>query len=507
MKERPEDYKPGENDNVEELFRYRGEWVVETPPGKGVVEGDKGLSMKTPSAHHAISVSFPKSFDPANKGIVVQFDVKFKEELKCSGSYIKLLTESEDGIKYQEFSDKTPYTIMFGPDMCGSTNKVHFIFRHLNPKTGQYEEKHLKSAPSIKNNLKSNLYTLSVKPDNTFEIFINKESEKKGSLLEDFDPPVNPPKEIDDPNDKKPQDWVDEEKIPDPDATKPDDWDEDAPRMIVDEDAEKPEDWLEDEPEMVPDPEATKPEDWDEEEDGEWKAAEVPNPKCEKVSGCGKWEKPMKPNPEYKGKWEPPMIDNPKYKGPWSPKKIPNPDYFEDLHPAKLNKIMGIGIENWVMQAGITFDNFFVGDSLQDAFKFADETWKVKRGLEDKEIKEEKPEVKEDDYEGFDDDEEDEQKVSEDADWQTKVKTAANKWLKKGRKLYKKSVLPVIKPYVELTQEFVDEFRRKPVDAVRGYPAVAFTLMGVFLLPIILAGMSGEGGKEEKKEKKEEKTE
>lgn len=34
-------------------------------------------------------------------------------------------------------------------------------------------------------------------------------------------PPVNPPKEIDDPKDFKPKDWVDEEMMEDPAATKP----------------------------------------------------------------------------------------------------------------------------------------------------------------------------------------------------------------------------------------------------------------------------------------------
>ena len=55
----------------------------------------------------------------------------------------------------------------------------------------------------------------------TFEIFVNNESVKSGSLLENFEPPVNPPKEIDDPEDKKPEDWVDVARIPDPDAKKP----------------------------------------------------------------------------------------------------------------------------------------------------------------------------------------------------------------------------------------------------------------------------------------------
>jgi hypothetical protein len=40
---------------------------------------------------------------------------------------------------------------------------------------------------------------------------------------------------LDDPDDSKPADWVDAQRIPDPDASKPDDWDEDVsaapPRM------------------------------------------------------------------------------------------------------------------------------------------------------------------------------------------------------------------------------------------------------------------------------------
>lgn len=35
-------------------------------------------------------------------------------------------------------------------------------------------------------------------------------SKKSGSLFEDFNPPFNPPEEIDDPSDSKPDDWVDE---------------------------------------------------------------------------------------------------------------------------------------------------------------------------------------------------------------------------------------------------------------------------------------------------------
>ena len=36
--------------------------------------------------------------------------------------------------------NESPYSIMFGPDKCGGTNKVHFIFRFTNPVTGETEE-------------------------------------------------------------------------------------------------------------------------------------------------------------------------------------------------------------------------------------------------------------------------------------------------------------------------------------------------------------------------------
>ena len=57
-------------------------------------------------------------------------------------------------------------------------------------------------------------------PNNTYDVLWNRESYNTGSLLEDFTPAVNPPKEIDDPEDKKPEDWVDVRRIADPDAVK-----------------------------------------------------------------------------------------------------------------------------------------------------------------------------------------------------------------------------------------------------------------------------------------------
>lgn len=229
------------------------------------------------------------------------------------------------------------------------------------------------------------LYQLIVRPDNTFEIRVDHAIVNEGSLLTDFAPPVNPPREIDDPTDIKPADWDEREKIPDPDTKKPDDWDEDAPPQIPDASATKPEGWLDDEDEMISDPNAVKPDDWDTDMDGEWEAPLVPNPICEKAVGCGVWKAPLIPNPNYKGKWRAPLIDNPNYQGKWAPKKIANPDFFEDLNPFRMTTIAAVGIELWSMSSDILFDNIIITDDAVAADQWAAQSYDLKRKQIDRE--------------------------------------------------------------------------------------------------------------------------
>ncbi len=43
--------------------------------------------------------------------------------LECGGAYMKLLQDNKK-LHAEEFSNASPYIIMFGPDKCGATNKV-----------------------------------------------------------------------------------------------------------------------------------------------------------------------------------------------------------------------------------------------------------------------------------------------------------------------------------------------------------------------------------------------
>lgn len=366
-------------------FSYVGEWKIEEPSVFPGFKGDKGLVVKSPASHHAISTVFDEPFDNTGKTLVLQYEVKLQNSLECGGAYVKLLSET-DNLRSEEFSNESPYQVMFGPDKCGSTNKVHFIIRRKNPITGEYEEKHLKNPAPARLNKSSNLYTLIIKETQDFEIRINGKVVRAGNLLSEgtMNPSVNPPTEIDDLSDEKPEDWVDDVTIPDPEqATKPEDWDESEPLKIPDPEAVKPEDWDEDALEFIPDPDAEVPEDWDEEEDGEFVAPEIPNPECE-LHGCGPWEAPLISNPKYKGKWVQPKIANPDYIGEWKPRKIANPDYFEDKTPSDLEPIGGIGFEIWTMQKDILFDNIYLGHSIEEAETIGNNTFAPKLQIEQK---------------------------------------------------------------------------------------------------------------------------
>merc|ERR1712168_1162242 len=328
-------------DGVEgDLAKYDGRWEVAAPEA-GALEGDLALIMRDKAKHHAIAARLNKPFLPGDdKPLVFQYEVKFQSEMTCGGAYVKLLSAEADS-DFSKFHDKTPYSIMFGPDRCGSDEKLHFILRHVHPLTDAIEEKHAKKPQDFGSKYfevgKTRLYRLVIHPDSSYETSVDKQVIKNGHLLSDMEPAIVPEEMIDDPADFKPADWDDREKIDDPEAKKPEDWDEDAPAKIVDEDAVMPEGWLEEEETMIPDPTAEKPVDWDDEMDGDWEAPLLENPARKDAPGCGPWTKPP---------------------------------------------IGAIGLELWTMSENVVFDNFILAEDVDAVDKFTAETWDVKAPLE-----------------------------------------------------------------------------------------------------------------------------
>merc|ERR1711920_1088326 len=264
------------------------------------------------------------------------------------------------------FGDPTVYNIMFGPDKCGYTKRTHLIFNYKGKNVLKKSDLSYKQ----ENEGTSHLYRMILKPDNTVRVEIDEEKIYEGSIKEDWE--VLKPKEISDPEDKKPEDWVDSSMMDDPEDKKPDDWVEE--KRIVDESA-------------------SKPDDWDDEEDGEWEA-------------------PMKDNPAYKGDWSVKRIENPAYKGIWEAKKIANPEYVDDDKVYSYADFGFLGFDLWQVKGGTIFDNIIITDDKAEADNFL-KKWKSLNELETAKKKEEDDAKKAEsaDAENDDDDDADDDKA------------------------------------------------------------------------------------------------
>ncbi|XP_067824139.1 calreticulin 3a [Heptranchias perlo] len=338
----------------------------------GDLEKDKGIQTSQDAKFYALSARFDQ-FSSEGKSLVIQFTVKHEQKIDCGGGYIKLFPADLD---QEATHGESEYYLMFGPDICGySTKKVHVIFNYKG-------KNHLiKKDIKCKDDELTHLYTLVVKPDQTYEVKIDNAKVESGSLEDDWD--FLPSKMIKDPEAKKPEDWDDRETIDDDKDVKPEDWDK---------------------PENIPDPEAKKPEDWDEEMDGEW-------------------EPPMIPNPEYKGEWKPKQIENPSYKGAWVHPEIDNPEYAPDTNIYRFQNIGVIGLDLWQVKSGTIFDNFLITDDEKYAEEFGRDTWgktkepekKMKESQDEEERNRRAEEEKNKGSEDEDDDgEEEEEKKDED---------------------------------------------------------------------------------------------
>merc|ERR1712070_842563 len=306
---------------------------------------DAGIQTAEDSKFFGISASFD-SFSNAGKELIIQYQAKYEKDVECGGGYVKVGPKMDDASK---FGDPTVYNIMFGPDKCGYTKRTHLIFNYKGKNVLKKSDLDYKQASEGT----STLYRMILKPDNTVRVEIDEEKIYEGSIKDDWE--VLKPKKIDDPEDKKPSDWVEDS--------------------------------------MMDDPEDKKPDDWDDEEDGEW-------------------EPPMIDNPAFKGEWSVKRISNPAYKGFWEAKKIDNPEYEDDNTVYKYADFGFIGFDLWQVKGGTIFDNIIICDDFADADAFAAK-WKAlsehekaeKKKADD--AKKEDDKKKEDEADDDDDDAED----------------------------------------------------------------------------------------------------
>merc|ERR1711973_258455 len=219
-----------------------GKFVLTHGKFYGDAEKDLGIQTSQDARFYGLSTKF-QPLSSTDSPLVIQFTVKHEQNIDCGGGYVKLF---DCNLAQEDMHGDSPYLIMFGPDICGpSSKKVHVIFNYKG-------QNHLiKKEIRPKDDVYTHLYTLIVKPDQTYEVLIDNEKVESGDLEADWD--FLPAK-------------------------------------------------------TIKDPEAKKPEDWDDEMDGEWEPPMIDNPEYK-----GEWKPKQIDNPSYKGIWVHPEIENPEY--------------------------------------------------------------------------------------------------------------------------------------------------------------------------------------------------
>ncbi|KAH9670634.1 calreticulin-3 [Citrus sinensis] len=280
-----------------------------------------GIQTHTDARHYAISAKIPE-FSNKNRTLVVQYSIRFEQDIECGGGYIKLLSAY---VNQKKFGGDAPYSLMFGPDICGTQKKhLHVILSY------QGQNYPIKKELECETDKLTHFYTFILRPDASYSILIDNRERDSGSMYTDWD--ILPPRKIKAVNAKKPADWDDREYIDDPNAVKPEGYDS-IPKEIPDPKAKK-----------VSTPLcANEPDNWDEDEDGLWKPPKIPNP-------------------AYKGLWRPKRIKNPNYKGKWKIPYIDNPEFEDDPDLYVLKPIKYVGIEVWQVKAGSVYDNILICD-------------------------------------------------------------------------------------------------------------------------------------------------
>jgi len=199
----------------EKMMFVNDKWRVGFPvaPKEYRAQGDEGLIMAQPAAHHVISAPFQNPFEPftSQSPLIVQYEVRFGERPECIGAYLKVVSSSSSSSSFEPatFGSTTPYTVMFGPDKCDSTAKVqsfvilrpvrfisppfllasvyvlaihfkrylsaqvHLILAYTNKKSGKTSYHHLKDSPRPPIDKWTHLYTLKIRFVSSFAFVFN----------------------------------------------------------------------------------------------------------------------------------------------------------------------------------------------------------------------------------------------------------------------------------------------------------------------------------------------
>jgi calreticulin len=286
----------------------------------------RGLQTLDDGRQYLISAKFKRCFNTSGRDLILQFTVKLENKVEKAQAYLKLLPEA---LKQNQFSSKSPYRILFGPDIK-QWDRKHLDYRIHRNRTEYRTSEHILCF----DDRLTHVYTLVIHANQSYKILKDNFTDIESHLEDAFN--YAPPREIPDPDEEKPDDWEDIETIDDPDDVPPP--------------------WLEQIPQFIPDPAAKRPADWDD-------------------AAHGAWTPPLLTNPAYRKDWAPRKIPNPAFRGDWIAKNVTNPDYVGDPKFGKPEDLCFVGIDVEHDVAGAIWDNILVTDDFEYSQKVMAETF------------------------------------------------------------------------------------------------------------------------------------
>lgn len=76
---------------------------------KNIFEFSSGIQTTGDAKHFAISAKIPE-FTNKNRTLVLQYSIRFEQEIECGGGYIKLLSGF---VNQKKFGGDTPYRFVY----------------------------------------------------------------------------------------------------------------------------------------------------------------------------------------------------------------------------------------------------------------------------------------------------------------------------------------------------------------------------------------------------------
>uniref|UniRef100_A0A5S6Q8E2 Calreticulin n=1 Tax=Trichuris muris TaxID=70415 RepID=A0A5S6Q8E2_TRIMR len=285
-------------------------------------EIDKGLQPMDSFRYYQIARKLDVPFNTLGKSLVLQYSVKNQRQINCAGAYIKLLPTTTN---LSEFSSKTPYYIMFGPDICGiELRVVRAIIRH------EGKEYALKKSVTCEEDAYTHFYSFIIHPNQTYEIRIDNKVRMAGNIIDDFG--LHIPYMIRNYKVRKPSDWDDRIFLKNK-------------SMPLNDNKNSNEDAITNQERMY--------------DDGNYN---------------GDSEFSERPPHGY--------VRNQNYRGRWKPPYVIRRSGEEKALQLAYRNIGAVGFDLWVITTEIVFDNILISDDTNHALKFDEESFERLRKSE-----------------------------------------------------------------------------------------------------------------------------